>query len=94
VVGPEMNIKKTKRMLLSHHQKANKNQGIKIANTIVLPVVLYGCETWSLTLKEKHGLRVFENSMLKRIFGVNRDEVTGWQTKLHNELRDLYLHQI
>jgi hypothetical protein len=54
-------------------------------------VVLYGCETWSLTLREEHRLRVFENKVLRRIFGPNRDEVTGGWRKLHNEeLRDLY----
>jgi hypothetical protein len=50
-----------------------------------MPVVLYGCETWSLTLKEEHRLRVFENTVLRRIFGPKRDEETeGWR-KLHNE---------
>jgi hypothetical protein len=59
--------------------------------TIILPVVLYECETWSLTLREKHRLRVFENRVLRRIFGPKRDEVTGEWRKLHNEgLRDLY----
>jgi hypothetical protein len=59
--------------------------------TIILPVVLYGCETWSLTLREEHRLRVFENRMLRRISGPKRDEVTGEWRKLHNEeLRDLY----
>jgi hypothetical protein len=54
-------------------------------------VVLYGCETWSLTIREEHGLRVFENKVLRRIFGPKRDEVTGGWRKLHNEeLRDLY----
>jgi hypothetical protein len=58
--------------------------------TIILPVVLYGCETWSLTLREEHRLKVFENRMLRRIFGPKRDEVTGEWSKLHNEeLRDL-----
>jgi hypothetical protein len=57
---------------------------------IILPVVLYGCETWSLTLSDEHRLRVFENRVLRRIFGPKRDEVMrGWR-KLHNELRDLY----
>jgi hypothetical protein len=57
-----------------------------------MPVVLYGCETWSLTLREKHRLRMFENRVLRRIFGPKRDEVTGEWRKLHNEkLRDLYL---
>jgi hypothetical protein len=59
--------------------------------TIILPVVLYGCETWSLTLREEHRLRVFENRVLRRIFGPKRDEVTGEWRKLHNEeLLDLY----
>jgi hypothetical protein len=54
-------------------------------------VVLYGCETWSLTLREEHRLRVFENMVLRRIFGPKRDVVTGEWRKLHNEeLRDLY----
>jgi hypothetical protein len=50
---------------------------------IVLPVVLYGCETWSLTLRVEHRLIVFENRMLRRIFGAKRDEVTGEWRKLH-----------
>ena len=58
---------------------------------IILPVVLYGCETWSLTLREEHRLRVFENRVLRRIFGPKRDRVTGEWRKLHNEeLNDLY----
>jgi hypothetical protein len=56
-----------------------------------LPVVLYGCETWSLTLREEHRLRVLRNRVLRRIFGPTRDEVMGEWRKLHNEeLRDLY----
>ena len=56
-----------------------------------MPVVLYGCETWSLTLKEESKLRVFENMVLRRIFGPRRDEVTGECRRLHNEeLNDLY----
>jgi hypothetical protein len=52
---------------------------------------LYGCETWSLRLREEHGLRVFENRVLRRIFGPKRDEVTGEWRKLHNEeLHNLY----
>jgi len=50
-----------------------------------LPVVLYGCETWSLTLREKRRLRVFENMVLRRIFGSKRHEVTGERRKLHDE---------
>jgi hypothetical protein len=60
-------------------------------NVFYLLVVLYGCETWSLTLREEYRLRVFENRVLRRIFGPKRDEVTGEWGKLHNEeLRDLY----
>jgi hypothetical protein len=55
----------------------SENTKIKIYRTIILPVVLYGCETWSLTLKEEHRLRVLENRVLRRIFGPKRDEVTG-----------------
>jgi len=69
----------------------SKNLKIKICRTIILPVVLYGCETWSLTLREERRLRVFENRVLRRIFGPKRDEVTGEWRKLHNEeLNDLY----
>jgi hypothetical protein len=64
---------------------------IRIYKTIILPVVLYGCETWSLTLREEHGLRVFEIRVLRRIFGPKRNGVTGGWRKLHNvELRGLY----
>jgi len=63
---------------------------IKTYKTIILPVVLYGCETWLLKLKEERRLRVFENRVL-RIFGSKRDEITGEWRKLHNEgLNDLY----
>jgi hypothetical protein len=58
---------------------------------MILSMVLYGCETWSLILREDHRLRVFENRVLKRIFGPRRDEVTGDWRKLHNEeLHNLY----
>jgi hypothetical protein len=57
---------------------------------IILPVVLYGCETWSLTIREEHTLRVFENRELRRIFGPKRDEVTGDWRKLHEELHNVY----
>ena len=64
---------------------------IEIYRTIILPVVLYGCETWSLTLGEERKLRVFENMVLRMIFGPRRDEVTGEQRRLHNEeLNALY----
>src|SRR5215469_2101286 len=68
----------------------SKNLKIKIYRTIILPVVLYECEAWSLTLREEHRLRVFENTVLRRVFGPKRDEVIGeWRT-LHEELSDLY----
>ena len=63
----------------------SKNLKIKIYRTIILPVVLYGCETWSLTLKEERRLRVSENRVLRRIFGPKRDEVTREWRKLHND---------
>ena len=69
----------------------SKNLKTKIYRTIILLVVLYGCETWSLTLREEHRLRMFENRVLRRIFGPKRDGVTGEWRKLHNEeLNDLY----
>jgi len=72
-------------------QIAIQNMKIKTYRNIILPVVLCGCETWSLTLREERRLRVFENRVLKRIFGHRRDEVTGEWRKLHNEeLEDLY----
>jgi hypothetical protein len=59
--------------------------------TIILPILLYGCETWSLTLKDERRLRVFENRVLRRIFGPKRDKVMGEWRKLHNEeLNGLY----
>jgi hypothetical protein len=58
---------------------------IKLYRTVILPVVLYGCETWSLTLREESKLRVFENMVLRRIFGPRRDEVTGEWRRLHSE---------
>jgi hypothetical protein len=69
----------------------SKSLKISIYRTIILPVVLYGFRTWSLTLREEHRLGVFENRVLKRIFGSKRDEVIGEWRKLHNEeLHDLY----
>jgi hypothetical protein len=58
---------------------------IEIYKTIILTLVLYGRETWSLTLREEHRLRVYENRVLRRIFGTKRNEVTGGWRKLHNE---------
>jgi len=69
----------------------SKNLNIKIYRNIILPVVLYGCETWSLILREERRLRVFENRVLRRTFGPKRDGVTGEWKKLPNEeLNDLY----
>ena len=69
----------------------SKNLKIKIYRNIILPVVLYGCETWSLTLREERRLRVFENRVLRRVFGPKRDELTGEWRKLRNEeLNDMY----
>jgi hypothetical protein len=68
----------------------SKNVKIKIHETEILRVVLYGCETWSLTLKDECRLRVFENWVLRRIFGSRRDEVMGGWRKLHKtELHSL-----
>jgi len=68
-----------------------ENLKIKIYRTIIFPLFLYGCKTWSLTLKEERRLWVFENRMFRRIFGSKRDEVTGEWKKLHNEeLIDVY----
>jgi hypothetical protein len=69
----------------------SKNLKIKIYRNIILPVFLYECETWSLTLREERKLRVFEKNVLRRIFGPRRDEVTRKWKRLHNEeLNDLY----
>ena len=68
----------------------SKKLKIKICRTIILPVVLYGCETWSLTLRVERRLRVFENRVFRRVFGPKRDEATEEWRKLHNEeLSDL-----
>ncbi|KAJ4434341.1 hypothetical protein ANN_22900 [Periplaneta americana] len=69
----------------------SKNLKVRIYKTVILPVVLYGCETWTLTLREEQRLRVFENKVLRKILGAKRDEVTGEWRKLHNaELHALY----
>ena len=66
-------------------------QKFKIYKTIILPVVLFGCETLLLTLREERRVKVFENRVLRRVFGPKRDEVTGEWRKLRNEeLSDLY----
>jgi len=68
----------------------SKNLKTEIYSTIILPVVLYGCETWSLTLREERRLRMLQNRVSRRIFEPKRDEATGEWRKLHNEeLNDL-----
>jgi hypothetical protein len=69
----------------------SKNKKIRIYKTIILPVVLYGCEILSLTLREEHRLRVFESRVLRRIFGQKRDEgIGGWRKQHNEELHRLY----
>jgi hypothetical protein len=76
---------------LSSSRLLSKNVKIGLFKCINLPVILCGCEAWSLTLSEEHRLRVFENRVLRRIFGLKRDEVTRVWRKLHNEeLHNLY----
>ena len=71
-----------------------RNVKIKIYRTIILPVVLYGCKTWSFKLREEHKLRVFENRVLRRICGPRRDEIRGEWRRLHNkELHVAYSSQ-
>jgi len=68
-----------------------KIKKIKIYKIVIVLVVLYGCETWSLTLREERRLRMSEKRVLRRIFGSKRDEVTGEWRKIHNEvLNDLH----
>jgi hypothetical protein len=67
-----------------------KNLKIIIYRTVILPVLLYGCETWSLTLREEHRLRVFENRELRKIFGPKREEDGSWRELHNDELHNLY----
>jgi hypothetical protein len=77
--------------LTSSRLLSKKNIKIKTYRTVVSSVVLYGFETWSLTLREGHRLKVFESRMLRRIFGPRRNKTIGGSRKLHNdELHDLY----
>jgi hypothetical protein len=62
----------------------SRNVKVKIYKTVILPIVLYCCETWSLIIREEHRLRVFDNRVLRRIFGPERDEVTGEWRKMHS----------
>jgi hypothetical protein len=70
----------------------SRNVKVKLYNTIILPVVFYGCETWPLTLREEHKLRVFENRVVRSISGPKRDEVTGEWRKLHSEELHICTH--
>jgi hypothetical protein len=71
---------------LSSSRLLSKNVKIRIYKTIILPLILYGCETWSVTVREEHKLRVFENRVLRRIFGPKRDGVTGgWNYKVKED---------
>jgi hypothetical protein len=72
----------------------SKTLKIKIYRTITSPVVLYGCETWSLTLREEHRLRIFDNRVFRRTFGPKRDEVTGEWRKLHRSCMICTAHPI
>jgi hypothetical protein len=67
----------TFRLSLLSSRLLSRNIKVKKCKTIILPVILYGCETWSLILREEHRPRVFENRILRRIFGPKRDEVAG-----------------
>ena len=79
---------------ISSSRLLSKNLKIKIYRNIILPTVLYGCGTWSLTLREERKLRVFENMVLRRIFGPRRDEVTGEWWRFHKEeLNDLFCYR-
>jgi hypothetical protein len=73
----------------------SKNLMIKVYGTIILPVVLYGCKTWSPTLREEHKRSVFENRVLRGMFGANRNEVTGeWSKVYKEEVNDLYFSPV
>jgi hypothetical protein len=74
--------------ILSSHL-ISKNLKIKIYKTVILSVVLYGCETWYLSLRKEHRLRVFENRVLRRIFGPKRDEDGSWRKYHNDELHSL-----
>jgi len=79
--------------LLSSSLLSKNLKLIKLYRTIILPVLLYRCETWSLTLRKEYRLRVFENRMLRRIFGHKRGKMTDERRKLHEELNNLPLTQ-
>jgi hypothetical protein len=77
--------KKKKKKKKEEEEEEEEEEKEEEEKKIIFPVVLFGCETWSLTLREEHRLRVYENRVLRRIFGPKRDEVIGGWRKLHNE---------
>jgi hypothetical protein len=84
-------IQRTVIMFHAYRFYGHKIRNVESSIFIILPVVLYGCETWPLTVREEHKLRVFENRVSRRIFGSKRDGVTGGWRKLYNEeLHNLY----
>jgi len=90
-LGEVLTTPPCKTFILRNTCRHDACSGDKIYRTTILPVVLYGCETWSFTLREERKLRVFENMVLRRIFEPRRDEVTGEWRRLHNEEQnDLY----
>jgi hypothetical protein len=90
-MGPNTDQGRGDRCFYAIVRQLSKNLKIKIYRTTIFPVVLYGSETWSLTLKEERRLRFSENRTLRRIFGSNRDEVTeDWRILQNEELNDLY----
>ncbi|KAJ4445552.1 hypothetical protein ANN_12232 [Periplaneta americana] len=91
VTWDEANAAATRIQKLLSSSLLSKNLKVRIYKTVILPVIPYGRETWTLTLREEQRLRVFENKVLRKIFGAKRDEVTGEWRKLHNtELHALY----
>jgi hypothetical protein len=84
-VSLEINAEKKRYMIMSHYPNSGQNK-----NTVILSVVLYGCETWSLTLREEHRLRVFENRVLRRIFVPKREVDGSWRKLRNDELHRLY----
>jgi hypothetical protein len=93
-VGIQVEIKRRLNSGNACSHLLSKDVEVRIYKTIILPVVLYGCETCSLTVREEHKLSVFENRVLRRIFGPKRDGVTGGWRKLHNEELHCTLHQV
>ncbi|KAJ4435418.1 hypothetical protein ANN_18033 [Periplaneta americana] len=90
-VRTAMNLRVPLKAVKAFIIKSAVKKSDRIYKTVILPVVLYGCETWTTTLREEHRLRVSENKILRKIFGAKRDEVTGEWRKLHNtELHALY----